>query len=112
MDEKPTAEEIFEKIKYIRDNLDDTGFLLAIAEEASEVTKAALKLVRAGGAVFNPTPVTEEEANDNLKEELQDLIMVLFTAGINVPRLAVDTINSGHKLDRWVERIVEAKRNE
>ena len=60
-------------LEYIAANLSDEDILCQIAEEASELSKAALKLRRVITGT-NPTPVTQEEAIDNLIEEYADTI--------------------------------------
>ena len=101
-----------EKMKYIDDSLDDIAKLAAVAEEAAEVSQAALKVLRAYGGVFNPTPVTEEEAAKKLDEELKDLFIVLLVSGFDIIEMVKDATMEEHKLDRWVERIKEAKNAE
>ena len=102
----------YQKIKYIDDSLDDTAKLLSIAEEAAEVSQAALKVARASGAVFNPTPVTIDQAEKKLQEELKDLLIVLLISGFNVEELLEEAMDDGYKINRWASRIKEAKKNE
>lgn len=49
-----------------------TAMIEQLAEEATELAKAALKLARIYRAE-NPTPVTEDEAYKNLVEEYTDV---------------------------------------
>lgn len=60
-------------LEYIAANLSDEDILCQIAEEASELAKAALKLRRAITQT-NPTPVSDEEAVDSIIEEYADTI--------------------------------------
>lgn len=83
--------------------------LCQLAEEASELAKAALKLRRAMTNV-NPTPISEVEAMDNLLEECSDVLACMDTLGI------LDGSNDEYfretqewKFDRWIERL-EAKK--
>lgn len=66
--------------------------LTQLAEEAAELSKAALKYRRALTG-DNPTPVTPEEALENLYEEISDLNMVIEFAGIREP--------IGKQMQRW-----------
>lgn len=59
-------------IETIRAHLDKSELLAQLAEEAAELAQAALKLRRAWTEI-NPTPVTPQEAYDNLVEELADV---------------------------------------
>lgn len=54
-------------IKYIRKNLSEREILEQLAEEASELSQAALKAIRALKLSSNPTPLSCLEASDNLK---------------------------------------------
>lgn len=97
---------------YIVSELDERAILEGLAEEASEVAKAALKLIRAKELSGNTTSKTKEEALHDLAEELTDLDMVrtvlekkdgelLSTiAGINK-----DGIGANPKWKRWAERL-------
>ena len=51
------------------------------AEECSELAKAAIKLLR---ILYNenPTPVTEEEAQEALEEEFSDVILCSSELGL------------------------------
>ena len=61
---------------YILDKLDERTLLEQLAEEASELSQAALKLIRAKGLNNNNTPVREQEAMLSLALEYMDLLMV------------------------------------
>ena len=57
--------------------IDKIGFdevLLQLAEEASELSQAALKLRRARMGI-NPTPITEGRAERHLLEEIADVLL-------------------------------------
>ena len=60
-------------LEYIAENLSDEDILCQIAEDASEMSQAALKLRRAITQA-NPTPVSDEEAVDSIIEEYADTI--------------------------------------
>lgn len=112
-EEKVLTPEVCRKLRFISGSLDDTALLLGIAEEASEVIQAAMKLLRAKGTVFNPTPVTLEEAEEELKQELKDLLLVLFVAEVDVEDLLYEALSvDNKKIDRWAERIKEAIKDE
>lgn len=108
---KVLTAEVCRKLRFIRGNLDRTALLLGIAEEAAEVIQAAMKVSRAFRDVFNPTPVTLEEAEKVLKDELKDLLLVLFVSEIDIEALLYESLSEDNaKIDRWVERIKKAKR--
>ena len=52
-----------------------------LAEESAELSQAALKLIRASGMSQNPTPISKNEALDSLKEEANDVLIVLKVLG-------------------------------
>ena len=70
-----------------------------LAEEASELTKAALKLSRILRG-DNPTPVTEQEAINDLIEEFSDVIQCAREL-----RLRQDEDQIKYKDTRWHDRI-------
>ena len=80
-----------------------------MAEEATELAHAALKLRRAYDG-SNPTPMTKGEAIDNLIEEIGDVILYLEVLGFPVdPEVYRKDMNT--KLERWVRRLKETKKH-
>lgn len=76
-----------------------------LAEEAAELSQAALKVARIIRRE-NPTPVGYCQAVDNLKEEAADVrlcLKVLKDAFI----MNTDEIENA-KLNRWLDRLVKA----
>ena len=71
-----------------------------LAEEAAELSKAALKMIRADGMSKNRTPITPEVARKNVFEELCDLLVCAETVDFSV----IDT-RSNPKWKRWASRI-------
>lgn len=64
--------------QYIKNKLTRRELLEQLAEECSELTKAAMKFIRAEGLSGNPTPTTRGEAEKNFIEEQLDVISVLW----------------------------------
>lgn len=96
-------------IEYIREQLSQEELLCQLAEEASELAQAALKLRRVYDG-SNPTPVKRSEAFDNLKEEIADVELVLMVLGYDRSML----ISEKHKrmdakLTLWADRLRGAK---
>ena len=86
--------------EYIWSVLNDQELLEQLAEEAAELSQAALKLIRASGYSNNPTPVTEQEAEANLEEELHDVLAVASLLAF------IDCNNDENpKWKRWAERL-------
>lgn len=87
----------------IRNRVDTKEILIGLAEESSELTQAALKLRRVfdGGS---PTPKTEDEAIDNLYEEIADVMLHLDILRINMK--SIEPIKE-YKANRWVTRLIE-----
>lgn len=75
--------------------------LIQLAEEASELSQAALKLVRAR---HGDTPVTPLQASAHLLEEMADVYVT--SLALNPDRMAVEAI-ARKKSKRWEERINE-----
>ena len=75
--------------------------LAGLAEESAELAQAALKLRRAYDQT-NQTPVGEEDAYDNLLEEIADVELYLDQISIN--RQRIEEIK-GVKAYRWLKRL-------
>jgi len=97
-------------IDFIRENTLHEDLLCQLAEECCETAQASLKLKRAIEKT-NPTPVSEERAEENLSEEIRDVILVLNVLGyvdMNEDFLSDPWI--AEKLERWVRRLKEAQK--
>lgn len=102
-------------IEYINDRLNTRDLLEALAEEAAELSQAALKQIRAykmHGAK-NVTPVTPEMARVNLLEEFSDVALIAAILGIFTGRnrANIEEIELV-KLRRWVGRLKKAEQQE
>ncbi len=75
-----------------------------LAEESAELGQAALKCIRAYGLNENPTPISEDKALASLKEEANDVLIVLVILGL----CDQSAVHDWRKLVRWAERIQEA----
>lgn len=83
----------------IIDILGEAEVLAQLAEEAAELAQAALKLRRVVDG-RNPTPVTEQEARQNLMEEYTDVVHCALELGImENPHLISE------KHERWCHRL-------
>lgn len=87
----------------IMEHIGESEMLCQLAEEAAELSQAALKLRRALTGI-NPTPVTAEEARKNLVEETADVY--------NVLGLLLDAVDNAEiysiirrKRKRWLKRL-------
>lgn len=87
---------------YIRAKLDKREILEQLAEEASELSKAALKVIRARGMSKNATPVNPIQAENDLIEEAADVMGVL---ALLIPDERYDNFVSYWKIERWAERL-------
>ena len=90
-------------IKYMRKNLSEREILEQLAEEASELSQAALKAIRALKLSSNPTPLSCLEASDNLKEEYVDVAMCYALYTNILPGL--NNIKASSKWERWAKRL-------
>lgn len=102
-------------LEYIAENLSEEDILCQIAEEAAELAQAALKLRRAITQT-NPTPVTVEQAADNLVEEYGDTAVAMTAYYMKhgaIDRKVVDILEqSSTKYNRWAQRIKEGKNHD
>ena len=83
------------------EDLPEKKLLIQIAEEGAELSKAALKVVR---AMEGDTPVPEAEARKNLIEEMAD---VMLTIRVKTSKMEDDEIKGTMvlKYQRWRDRI-------
>ena len=88
-------------IKMIRERIGVTELLAGLAEEATELAQAALKLRRAYDKT-NPTPMSEEECLDRLVEEYADVL--LYIDVLYLTNSPVDDIKK-EKIARWIKRL-------
>lgn len=79
--------------------------LCQLAEEASELAQAALKMRRTLSNA-NPTPVTRNEAEKKLLEEIADVKLCLHVGGFErvKNKIEVNRIISA-KAERWLNRL-------
>nr|DAR37284.1 MAG TPA: pyrophosphatase [Caudoviricetes sp.] len=102
--------------KKVSDILPKTEILAQLAEEASELAQAALKLRRALDGT-NPTPKSVEECLENIQEEMADVFVCLTMFGKSAERDGILIYNrymekiikiENEKEARWISRL-EAK---
>ncbi len=86
-------------IDVIREELDERDILEQLAEEAAELSQAALKLIRARGLSHSKTPTPEVLAADAVIEEATDVMMCLAVLDI------VPDAEGSPKWQRWVNRL-------
>lgn len=91
-------------MNYIRNHTNMLDALVALAEEASELNQAALKLARAEKLVKHPTPVSGTEALDNLIEEYTDVVLCAKTLNLHVNGSLLC-----EKAERWAQRLEEVE---
>ena len=82
-----------------------TELLAGLAEEASELAQAALKLRRVYDGT-NPTPVKEEDAQEKLYEEMADVKLYCSMLKVNVKYISEMMLS---KQKRWEQRLMEGK---
>lgn len=87
----------------IMDFLKEPEILAQLAEEAAELSQAALKLRRALEGT-NPTPVTVEDARENLTEEAADVYLCLEILNVCIDNPKVLEFRQ-QKRRRWIQRL-------
>lgn len=85
--------------------LEQLDLLVQLTEEASELSKAAAKMVRVIRGV-NPTPVKYEDALESLLEEVADVQVVLGEV-LNMDDWERVAVLRPEKLSRWISRLEE-----
>ena len=94
-----------EMLNYIKKNVSSKERLAQLAEEATELAKAALKYRRTLDDE-NPTPMSTNEAFRNLIEEIDDVALCLEALAL-MWRVEFNSLRREQKLKRWVKRIKE-----
>ena len=97
------------EIDFIREHTPVDELLCQLAEECTELAHAGLKYRRALTG-DNPTPITEEQARENLLEEIADVSLCLKALGMDhIDReFCLDIAKATNaKARRWAERIKE-----
>ena len=92
-------------------NLPKAEILAQLAEEASELAQAALKL-RCAIDKENPTPKSQVEATDDLIEEIADVRLCLEILFYGSKFDTLDdkiTLTKAAKKERWAKRLETAK---
>lgn len=95
----------FDNIVTVQNLLDRRTLLEGLAEEAAELSQAALKLIRAEKMNSNVTPVDVEEAEKQLLEEIADVRCYLNALEVNYQGSVFMNILMTQKMKRWVERL-------
>lgn len=90
-------------MEFIKCKMGEAELLAQLAEEASELAQAALKLRRVIDGK-NPTPVKYEDALENFLEEVADVDLILAILGLDESFLA-ELERMTAKLTRWVDRL-------
>ena len=99
------SKEYLKNLEMVRNKLDSRALLEGLAEEAAELSQAALKLIRAKSLSSNPTPISEEEAEAKVLVEIADVRNCINAFGL--PSKYGGLINeiTEVKMQRWVERL-------
>lgn len=106
--QQPKVIKVLDANAYVRSRMSTAEQLAGLAEEATELAHAALKLRRAYDG-SNPTPKTKGEAIDNLLEEIGDVFLCLEVLGFVVDP-EVYRIDMNEKLKRWALRLKESEK--
>lgn len=94
-------------IDMIREMMPLAEVMTQLAEEASELSQAALKYRRTLSNA-NPTPITRREAEKKLLEEIADVKLCLHVSGFEAVRHKIEvnrTISA--KAERWLHRLLK-----
>lgn len=87
---------------YVLKNTDRRTLLEQLAEEAAELSQAALKLIRAEGLSSNPTNRNTLISQEQLNDEVADVLML-----VDALRIPVLESYANDKWQRWADRIKE-----
>lgn len=100
------------EFNYIRSHYTKKELLTRLAEEASELAQAALKLRRAM-ADKPDTPVSIKDAKNSLDEEIIDVFVLLDMLHLCAPyKRSMFDAGYVYKIQRWYNRIRKQDSNE
>ena len=91
-------------MEFLRRVVPKKDAMVLLAEECGELAQAAIKYYRMDSESI-PTPLSEDEIHDMLKEELTDILVTAAVAGVKQDGNLYD-----EKVSRWVRRINEEMR--
>lgn len=92
-------------VDYVRSVVPVEKQWMQLAEEASELAQAALKVCRTLDDT-NPTPVSFEEAMEKVHEEIADVRLALEVLDIGGTKYRGEhALIMVKKLHRWIERL-------
>lgn len=109
---------IQEKVRKLHEHIDKRGCLELLAEESSEVTQSAMKLIRVSEAANDKVyPANKEKYSIKncevaLNNEIMDVITCVFllqAAHYDVPNSLMDYDVISNRLDKMIARIEENK---
>lgn len=92
--------------RYIRNALSEEDILTKLAEEASELAQAALKLNRVKKT--NPNSIDAETALSSLHEEVTDIMVTLAVFLVSDPDDSIESAMET-KAARWCEQLKQKK---
>lgn len=92
----------------IIEELSQAELLAMLAEEAAELSQAALKLRRVLDG-SNPTPTTYGEAKEDLIEEAADVELCMRQITALSDRHEIELVKAA-KYRRWLERLAERRK--
>ena len=95
-------------INEIRKTVSKDDLLCQLAEECLELAQAALKLRRAITQT-NPTPVTYNQALEDLMEEAADVVLCLRVLPEVEENGYIIDIGIAEKAERWMNRLQEVQ---
>jgi NTP pyrophosphatase (non-canonical NTP hydrolase) len=96
-------ENYFNKVAIVHERLDRRTLLEGLAEEAVELSQAALKSIRAEKMNHNVTPLDVVKAEKQLLEEIADVRCYLDVLGLTQNNLI--NVLAEIKMHRWIERL-------
>lgn len=91
----------------IIEKIGEAAMLEQLAEESTELAKAALKKARIIRGE-NPTPISLDDANDNLQEEYTDVMICAEELGLEKDQMIEDYKHHRFKI-RWMEKELTEK---
>jgi NTP pyrophosphatase (non-canonical NTP hydrolase) len=94
-------------LAFVRATVPPSELWAQLAEEATELAHATLKLRRSTGGA-NPTPVKPDEAFGAVMEEIADVMLLIHVLQLDLSPDAIAEVGR-RKLLRWCDRLKECR---
>lgn len=92
-------------IAYIKAHATERDMWEMLAEESTELSHSALKVIRATKLSDSYTPVEADDSLKNVLEESMDVLLVMLVLGLLEETETPSRVKNYWKAERWAKRL-------